>query len=907
MNAVNEASAALSKVCGACGARYPSDALFCPLDGMPLQSAASAGREAEDDPYLGQEISGHIEIRQLVGIGAMGRVYRAFQKGIDRDVAVKILHRELSANAQLVSRFTREAKVASRLQHPNVVQVLLAGQLPDRALYMVMEYLEGLSLQSALAAAGGALPLPKALHIALQLCEASGEAHAVGIVHRDLKPENVMLVRRGTDPDFVKVLDFGIARINWGEQSVATAAGLIFGTARYISPEGAQGNAVGPASDVYSIATLLYQMLSGRTPFEGDQAVGLLVQQIHDAPPHLNDIPRAAYVPGPLADVIMANLAKDPKKREQDARALGHSIIDAAKESGLAAEDISRPMLRRAAVPNAMQLPPTERTKQLDMTPEFAERLAPSSDRDRTRVSEPPASQRSSQPPSQPPAPVARANGSHERPLTAATAKWEPPTEFQARLADAVGATSDRRDRPSGIVPAASPSSRPIPQAAPSRSRSPSGVDETMDDASFEPPAALGQATIATPPPAFPEAENGRSHRGRTRATETQGADQSTPRTMPGDTDSDRPPATHYVPPASGVTGPPPRASARAAESSRPHPISEAPPSAPSAEPRAPRSTRRATTVDAGDEPRPSRGLAFVVLCFVLGAAIAAGWAWKMGKLGGTPDVDDEAYVSRATDAMYKHRFVTPAGENVRDITDEGLKKWPNDHRLLDIRMRAASELVSQATAQRSAGDIVEALRLARAAHDLDPNDASAKRLVDQYDAELAAFTTPTAPPLVKPPVVPSGAGKPVGPAGVPPAPAPSASAAAAFKVILEANVVTPRLGQTVELTARVAPTKGSFDGASFLITGPGLGGGATMPAQSPSPGVFKASYAFLEAGRFDVTFTTQADGKPLKAARSLTAGDPAAPPAPPTPKLPDPGPKPTPAGPAPTGSVKWM
>jgi len=429
-----------------------------------------------------------------------------------------------------------------------------------------------------------------------------------------------------------------------------------------------------------------------------------------------------------------------------------------------------------------------------------------------------------------------------------------------------------------------------------------------MDDASFDPPAVGGQATIATPPPAFPPSDSTNPHRGRTRAAATQHAEQSTPRTMPGDADDDsRPPATHYVPPASGVTSPPPRAIAAAAaraESSRRLPVSDAPPSAPST---APRSTRRSTTLESADEPRPSKGLAFVVLCFVLGAAIAAGWAWKMGKLGGTADVDDEAYVSRATDAMYKHRFVAPAGENVRDITDEGLKKWPNDHRLLDIRMRAASELVSQATAQRSAGDIVEALRLARAAHDLDPNDASAKRLVDQYDAELAAFTTPTAPPLNKPPVVPSATGKPVVPAGLPPGPpAPPASAAAAYKVILEANVVTPRLGQTVELTARVAPTKGAFDGASFMITGPGLGGGATMPAQSPSPGVFKASYAFLEAGRFEVTFTTQADGKPLKAARSLTAGEA---PAPPTPKLPDPGPKPSPSppGPAPTGSVKWM
>src|SRR5450755_3350368 len=244
---------AAPKICQSCGARYTTDALFCPNDGTPLTTGTFQpdGSVGETDPYLGREISGHIEIRQLAGVGAMGRVYRAFQKGIDRDVAVKILHRELSANAQLVARFHREAKVASRLQHPNVVQVHLAGQLPDGALYIVMEYLDGLSLQSAFAAAGGAMDLPRALHVALQICDATGEGHAQGVVHRDLKPENVMLVRRGADADFVKVLDFGIARLNWGEQSMATAAGLIFGTARYISPEGAQGEIVGPAGDVY--------------------------------------------------------------------------------------------------------------------------------------------------------------------------------------------------------------------------------------------------------------------------------------------------------------------------------------------------------------------------------------------------------------------------------------------------------------------------------------------------------------------------------------------------------------------------------------------------------------------------------------------------------------------------------
>ena len=133
---------------------------------------------ADPTPWLGRVLGDRYRLIEVIGTGGFGFVFRAKHLVLGRDVAVKILHRELSANAQLVSRFTREAKVASRLQHPNVVQVLLAGQLPDRALYMAMEYLDGMSLQSALAAAGGALPLPRALHIVLQLCEAVGEAHA---------------------------------------------------------------------------------------------------------------------------------------------------------------------------------------------------------------------------------------------------------------------------------------------------------------------------------------------------------------------------------------------------------------------------------------------------------------------------------------------------------------------------------------------------------------------------------------------------------------------------------------------------------------------------------------------------------------------------------------------------------
>jgi serine/threonine protein kinase len=811
---VNEVSPVASKVCAVCGARYPADALFCPTDGAPLQSA-NGTREA-DDAYIGQEISGHIEIRQLVGIGAMGRVYRAFQKGIDRDVAVKILHRELSANAQLVTRFTRESKVASRLQHPNVVSVLLAGQLPDRALYMVMEYLDGLSLQSALAGAGGALNLPRALHIALQLCEAAGEAHAQGIVHRDLKPENVMLVKRGSDPDFVKVLDFGIARINWGEQSVATAAGLIFGTARYISPEGAQGNAVGPASDVYAIATLLFQMLAGRTPFEGDQAVGLLVQQIHDAPPDLRSIPRAEYVPAPLADVIMANLAKDPKARAEDARAFGHAILDAAKASGLSPDDISRPMLHRKS---AMQLPPVERTRQLDVAAELAERLAPALS-------------------------SFKPNGSHvDRAPGAATTKWEPPAEFQAKLADAIA----HGERASGVITSAIvPSQVPAPA---SRPRMPSNVDETLDDASAEPPpaAASAPATLATPPPTLVEGPP---------------SVPSVPRTL---AQAERTERTQYTPPAPSVARP-------ASDPGRPSTPASEPPSG-----------------------RGPRFLLFVILCFVLGAGIAAGVAWKMGKLGGDVDGEDR-FVTRATDAMYKNRFVEPAGDNVREITDEGLRRWPGSRRLIDVRSRAASALVTKAQAQRSSGDVADALSLARLAHELDPSDASAKRLVDQYEAEMQAFATPSAPPLERPPPTPAPPA-PLGNAGKP-TPAAAPAAQAGYKVLLEIGL--PHAGGT-DLTARVAPPKGAFDQPTFVITGPGVTAGARVPASSPVAGVFRATFAFPEAGAYDVVFTTQVDGKVLRATRVLATGKPA------TPRPPETA-APTPSTtPAPSASVKWM
>lgn len=611
---------ALPKACPSCGKRYPADALFCSLDGAPLTTSPGAiAAAAATDPYVGREILGHIEIRQLVGIGSMGRVYRAFQRGIDRDVAVKILHRELSANQTLVARFHREAKVASRLAHPHVVHVLLVGQLPDGAMYIVMEYLDGMSLQSALAAAGSAMPLPRALHIALQLCDAAGEAHAQGIVHRDLKPENVMLVLRADDPDFVKILDFGIARLNWDEPSTATAAGLIFGTARYISPEGAQGERVGPQGDVYSIATMLYQMLAGRTPFDADQAVAILVQQIHDPPTPLKGIERASYVPEPVAAVVMKNLAKKPDERSPDARALGRALLEAAVSSGLSAQDIlARPALLgggRGTHASVVQMPSIQRTKQLSLEPDVAARIDAAS----ASQARPPEGRAVQSTAYEIPAPAAvEGNGRTPArteipdpaalPPTTGTTKWTPAAaEFEARLSKAtaldVDATMD--DQHAGLArPPAPRGATVVAMAGPAPL--PLGVGHAG------PPLMIVASGVAAPPSLGPAAP--------------------------------LPPGIPMVArsPSAGVV-PPPLPSVIVSRAS-------APPSTGATSPPAARIPSSVDATLAGEaasargpirarrlSPVPARRMSLVVVCFLVGASATAAVAWKAGLLRKSP------------------------------------------------------------------------------------------------------------------------------------------------------------------------------------------------------------------------------------------------------------------------------
>jgi len=359
----------LRRRCKTCGESYAESVIFCPRDGTALSSRARPGTP---DPYLGQTIAGQFRVEGLVGEGAVGSVYRAQQLGIERTVAVKIMHRELAGNETLRSRFRREARVAGSLDHPNLVNVLVLGEIePLGVPFIALEFLDGLSLRSALAAIG-ALPVARALHIVLQLADAVGAAHEHGIVHRDLKPENVMLVRRGDDADFVKVLDFGVARVEHGDPSITTHAGAIFGSARYVSPESAAGGEATPASDVYALATILYECLTGAPPFNGDSPVQILLKHQTAAIP-----PLPAHFPPELAHLVERHLAKDPALRAGDARLFARELVKLGAALGFGhrsdstteAELSSRTRRGHAAA----QTPPVERENTLLLREKTAE------------------------------------------------------------------------------------------------------------------------------------------------------------------------------------------------------------------------------------------------------------------------------------------------------------------------------------------------------------------------------------------------------------------------------------------------------------------------------------------------------------------------------------------------------
>jgi serine/threonine protein kinase len=321
----------MRKICLRCGAKFGSRAEYCPHDGDLLVTD-----EEIADPLLGTVLLEQFRIEEQIGTGGMGTVYRAHQTTVGRDVAIKVLRPELARDEQAVFRFEREARVAISLDHPNLVRVFLSGRLPDGRLYIVMELLEGRSLADELDEQGPP-SLERALIMTMKLCAGLGAVHAAGIVHRDIKPENVYLVRRGRDTDFVKLVDFGIARVLEAEGigPTTTQNGRVFGTATYISPEAATGEETDQRSDIYSLGVLTYQLLTGELPFDGKTAGAVLMQHVHQAPPLLQATGRGAEVPDDVARVVMRSLSKDPAARQQTLAEFLDSLAEAAGNAGL--------------------------------------------------------------------------------------------------------------------------------------------------------------------------------------------------------------------------------------------------------------------------------------------------------------------------------------------------------------------------------------------------------------------------------------------------------------------------------------------------------------------------------------------------------------------------------------------
>jgi serine/threonine protein kinase len=277
------------------------------------------------DPLLGRAVAGKYEIRELLGTGAMGKVYRAYHSGLDKMVAIKVLIRIPGVEEAQARRFRAEARAASRLEHPNSVQILDFGEEPDGLQYIVMELLEGIDLQQ-LVAEQGPLPTERVAWIMSQVFSALAAAHHSEVIHRDVKPGNIMLVQKSSEDgqirDFVKVCDFGLAKILDPDANETggplTAKGAVFGTPAYMSPEQARGEPLDARSDIYSCGVVMYKMITGHAPFRAESATKVLLGHIHEVPPPLKSwgLP---VEPG-LEAVVLKAMAKEPQHRYPSAR-----------------------------------------------------------------------------------------------------------------------------------------------------------------------------------------------------------------------------------------------------------------------------------------------------------------------------------------------------------------------------------------------------------------------------------------------------------------------------------------------------------------------------------------------------------------------------------------------------------
>lgn len=278
---------------------------------------------------MGRTLPGGYTVLELVGVGGMGRVYRAEQQALGRTVAVKIIHSHLLSDESASARFITEARAASQLNHPNSVGVIDFGHTDDGLLYLVMEFLRGRDL-ARVVNESGLLPLKRLIDVVRQVLAALGEAHDLGIVHRDLKPENIILEPKRGGGDFVKVVDFGLAKVR-AERSV-TKPGIVCGTPDYMAPEQGRGDPIDGRSDLYAVGVILFLMLTGKLPFEGDSPTQVVLLHLTMPPPDPRQVAPHRSIPDKLASVCLKALSKDPDQRFFNADDFSGSLLESLSE-----------------------------------------------------------------------------------------------------------------------------------------------------------------------------------------------------------------------------------------------------------------------------------------------------------------------------------------------------------------------------------------------------------------------------------------------------------------------------------------------------------------------------------------------------------------------------------------------